>query len=136
MWTVKNIEADQFGISLRELFGSIDMTLSTELDEPVLAACKAAKKTAKAAGTYKDRPTARGTYRSGFDYRVNKSGKYECIGYVGNRKKPGLVHLLEKGHATMNGGRTRAFVHMKTGADKGEEVLIAECGNLADRALR
>ena len=32
---------------------------------------------------------------------------------VYNKKKPGLAHLLEHGHALRNGGRTRAFPHIK-----------------------
>ena len=136
-WTSKVVEPDRFSISLKELFGSIDMTLSTELDEPVELACKASQRQLRSKGQpYKDRPTKKGIYRTGFAYKVNRDGKYEAFGYVGNRKKPGLVHLLEKGHATMNGGRTRAFVHVKTAADVGEETLIREAANLADRALK
>ena len=138
MWTSKNIEADDFAFTMKELFGGIELTLTTELDEPVKQACKAAKKRAgeSASPDYRDRPSRKGNYRKGFAYNVNKKGRYEALGYVGNRLKPGLVHLLEKGHATMNGGRTRAFVHMKTAADEGEKVLVREAENLADRALR
>lgn len=32
-------------------------------------------------------------------------------------RKPGLPHLLEKGHATMSGGRTGAFPHVKPAAE-------------------
>lgn len=32
-------------------------------------------------------------------------------------RKPGLPHLLEKGHATMSGGRSGAFPHVKPAAE-------------------
>ena len=38
-------------------------------------------------------------------------------GEVGNRAKPGLVHLLEKGHMTLTDRRTAAFPHMAPAFD-------------------
>lgn len=133
----RTVSADKFAIALEEIFGGIDRALSDGLEEPVKAACKAAKKKASSAdaGTpaFKNRT---GVYRKSFSYKVDRKGRYEAYGYVGNRKKPGLVHLLEKGHATMRGGRTRAFPHMEPGAREGERVLLEESGKLVDGALR
>lgn len=36
-----------------------------------------------------------------------------------------LTHLLEKGHALRNGGRSRAFVHIAPVAEKCEDELIS-----------
>ena len=37
-----------------------------------------------------------------------------------------LTHLLEKGHALRNGGRTKAFPHIKFGEEVGVTYFIAE----------
>jgi hypothetical protein len=50
-------------------------------------------------------------YRQGFRSHVDKAG-LDTVGEVGNKKEPGLVHLLEKGHVTLTGRRARAFPHM------------------------
>lgn len=50
-------------------------------------------------------------YMSGFSSHTTSSGMVS-EGEVGNKTKPGLVHLLEKGHLTMAGRRTRAYPHM------------------------
>lgn len=140
MSTSKIIDADAFAVNVQEIFGTIDRRLTADLDEPVKQACKSAKKVASKPSNppYVDKETRKGEYRKGFAYKVDRRGRYEAFGYVGNRLKPGLVHLLEKGHAMMNGGRarTRKFVHMETAAKEGEAVLIREAGHLVDRALK
>lgn len=53
-------------------------------------------------------PENTGSYASG--WRVKKvKGSYT----VYNAKAPQLTHLLEKGHANINGGRTQAIPHIK-----------------------
>ena len=137
MTVMQTIAADRFAVALNGIFSNVESQLTTNLDEPVEEACKAAKKSLRKKGQpYRDRPTKKGLYRTGFNHRVNKKGKYEAVGYVGNSRKPGLVHLLEKGHATMRGGRTRAFEHMRPAAEIGERVLLEEAEKLVDEALR
>ena len=98
MTVSQTIEADKFGVALNGIFNEVEWKLTSNLEKPVEHACKAAKKKASGAAVpdYKDRKTLKGFYRRGFAYKVDKKGKYEAMGYVGNRLKPGLVHLLEK----------------------------------------
>ena len=50
-------------------------------------------------------PTDSGGYKKGWT-----ASKTEVVVY--NRSKPGLTHLLEKGHAKRGGGRVEAKVHI------------------------
>ena len=47
----------------------------------------------------------------------------------------GLVHLLEKGHAKVGGGRTRAFPHMAPGYDEGAPAFEKKLLEGVDRVL-
>ena len=128
----KTIDADMFAVALNDIFANVERKLTSNLDKPVRKACQKAKSVATSSGQYRNRT---GKYRAGFTYRVDKKGRYEALGYVGNKNKPGLVHLLEKGHATMRGGRTRAFPHMINGCEAGKKVLIDEAEKAAYEAL-
>lgn len=65
--------------------------------------------------------TGGGQYASG--WRVKKvRGAY----VVHNAEKPQLTHLLEKGHATINGGRTRTIPHIKKVEDESNKDFEKE----------
>lgn len=57
-------------------------------------------------------PTDSGGYKKGWTAKKmkNSASKTEVVVY--NRSKPGLTHLLEKGHAKRGGGRVEAKVHI------------------------
>lgn len=55
----------------------------------------------------------KGHYADGWAARYIKKGNGKFSFVVYNRKKPGLTHLLEYGHQLENGGRARAFPHIK-----------------------
>lgn len=53
-------------------------------------------------------PTKTGKYAAGWGHTKQKNGMV-----LHNKKRAGLTHLLEKGHAKRNGGRTKAQVHIE-----------------------
>lgn len=57
------------------------------------------------------------------DWTVMKR-KRDKTATIHNRSHYQLTHLLEKGHAKQNGGRTQAFQHIAPVADKCEDELI------------
>jgi len=50
-------------------------------------------------------------YQKGFTSKIETT-RYSTEAVIYNAKAPGLTHLLEKGHAKRNGGRTTAFEHI------------------------
>lgn len=77
-------------------------------------------------------PPGSGQYRDWNKY--NKSWTYKedpvkAQAVIYNKKYYRLTHLLEKGHAKVNGGRTRAFPHIAPVAEEAEEKLIRRIKN-------
>ena len=62
-------------------------------------------------------------YNSGWTMKKEKKGK-TTKAIVHNKTKYQLTHLLEKGHAKTNGGRTRAFPHIAPVAEDAEDRLV------------
>lgn len=61
------------------------------------------------------------SYNKGWTIKKTKRDKKAT---VHNATDYQLTHLLEKGHAKVNGGRTRAFPHIAPVAEECEDALI------------
>ncbi len=79
---------------------------------------------------------------NGFGWKYGKAVTYRTLrqkhgveGYIFSRK-PGLPHLLEKGHAKIGGGRTRAFEHVKPAANHAFKFARDHLGEYIARGLR
>lgn len=125
------VEADRFAMALDEIVRGVDEGVAKRMPECVTKACRKGKDATKRAA-----PVSTGAYRKGFSYRVRKSdGGRDVSGEIGNKDLPGLVHLLEKGHATIGGGRVQGYPHVSVGADEAFAVLEESIGKAVDEAL-
>ena len=72
-------------------------------------------------------PSGSGRYGSWDKYNRGwtvKKTKRDKTSTIHNATDYQLTHLLEKGHAKVNGGRTRAFPHIAPVAEKCEDELL------------
>ena len=85
-------------------------------------------KTASQNAGFEDRNYSKGWTKV---VQLNKvTGIYHAT--IHNRKYYRLTHLLEKGHAKTNGGRTRAFPHIGPTQDKIDRLIVEE----VEKAIR
>ena len=76
-------------------------------------------------------PTDSGGYKKGWTAKKMKDSASKTEVVVYNRSKPGLTHLLEKGHAKRGGGRVSGKPHIAPAEENGVQLLE----NLIEEAL-
>ena len=70
-------------------------------------------------------PRRTGAYAKGWDTRTTQDPINKALTVtVYNKAKPRLTHLLENGHAKVNGGRVRAIPHIKPAEDKAVDEFV------------
>ncbi len=116
-------------ISVDDLTKTITETVKEYMDVTEDAADKGVEETAKEALTqlHSAHPAGSEKYGSWDDYNRGwtvKKTKRDKTATIHNKNHYQLTHLLEKGHAKVNGGRTRAFPHIAPVAEKCETELL------------
>lgn len=116
------------GIDISQLADAISEQLQNYSEEVTEATKIAVDKTAKEVNkTIKAHVTFNqitGKYVKSFRIKKTYTGRYGSTRtwYVANGQHR-LTHLLEKDHATRNGGRTKAFPHIQYGDELAQTML-------------
>lgn len=76
-------------------------------------------------------PVQTGGYQKGWVVKKTSAKAGQVSITVYNRKKPGLTHLLEKGHAKRGGGRVAGQPHIAPA----EQYAVSELENKIKRGL-
>lgn len=76
-------------------------------------------------------PIKTGGYQKGWAVKKTSAKAGQVSITVYNRKKPGLTHLLEKGHAKRGGGRVAGQPHIAPA----EQYAVSELENKIKRGL-
>lgn len=69
-------------------------------------------------------PKDTGKYAKSWAIKKTEEVNHRLVITVYSKKHYRLTHLLENGHALRNGGRTRAYPHIKPAESHGEEMLL------------
>lgn len=108
------------GIKIDALAGEV-MKLMEEYAADVSADMKTEAKTVAKEAVKELKQTSpegtgsrKGHYKEGWASKVESENAVSIGIRIYNRKKPGLTHLLEKGHAKRGGGRVEGKPHIST----------------------
>lgn len=126
-------DVEMFASAIEDMFEEIDNSVMQAAEKAV---DQSARKTAKCLRNSKlsGRKPWSAEYIGGFASHSTKGA--QPVGEVGNKAKPGLVHLLEKGHATLTGRRTQAYPHMKPALAEMEIDFEQRMASLIGAALK
>ena len=126
----RNISLADFGECLDDILSEYESNVRAATKEVVETVGNLAKKEIQAGA-----PVRTGKYKAG--WAVRKEGRrpanpYRSWAIVHNRTRYQLTHLLEKGHVTRNGGRTKPIVHIATAAEHADKMLKEAFDRIAE----
>lgn len=120
---VVNIKPEQLDETIRGQLETYSAEITKNINENLKEVAETTAETLKKGGTYKERT---GKYTPDWSVTARKAvSTTQGEQYsVHNRKHYQLTHLLEKGHVTRNGKRTRAFEHILPAEQAAEELAV------------
>ncbi len=123
------VSPDGFEGALSGILSEIDYDCAEAIEKPVRECAKSGRSKLR-----KDSPRMTGEYASGWSYTMKGKSK-SVFAEIGNKRKPGLVHLLEKGHAKVGGGRVAPVVHVDPVAQEVFDELERSIAEAIEEAL-
>lgn len=115
----KEVTPENFGNEFERIVDAYMDNLDKQLEKDIKEVAKFGKKELQkapaGAGKYYDWEA----YSKGWGYRTDRKNFGQFVMVLENKKKPGLTHLLEKGHINRDGKtRAKAFPHIEPAAEE------------------
>lgn len=107
---VKKINPNDLTLTISAMLSEYADDVIDDVKEAVDDVAKEAQKIVKSKA-----PVKTGKYKRSIKVRTSYESLTEIRKTIYSNGNSGLTHLLENGHAKVNGGRTRAFPHWKYG---------------------
>ncbi len=113
-------------VKIDNMANAIAQVLSEYTDEVAEVLKEDVKEVAKecASNIKTNSPSDSGNYKKGWKTKVAFENKNNIRVEVYNAKKPQLTHLLEYGHAKVNGGRVEGHPHIRPAEEMAEKALL------------
>ena len=120
---VVKVKPEQLDDAIRGQLETYSAEITKNINENLKEVADTTAETLKKGGAYKERT---GKYTPDWSVTARKAvSTIQSEQYsVHNRKRYQLTHLLEKGHVTRNGKRTRAFEHILPAEQAAEERAV------------
>lgn len=115
------IEIDDFGRSMKQLLAAVEGDVQEGSTRAVRKAAQKGRSLVSKNSPRRDHNERH--YADGWTYRTKNTADGPSA-EIGNKTKPGLAHLLEKGHAKVGGGRVPGIKHIEPAAEETFETFV------------
>ena len=122
----KKVKVDQLASAIVDCLKEFENVTDEAVEKGVTETAKTALQSLRNA-----HPPGSGKYGSWDDYnkgwkvmQTKRDKRYHKKATIHNETNYQLTHLLEKGHATRDGGRTQAFQHIAPVAEKCDDEIV------------
>lgn len=120
------IRIDQLGFAIADIMSQYATDVTSDMKAESRSIAKEIVEELKKTSPEGSGTSKKGHYKKGWTSKVTGERATSLIITVYNRTKPGLTHLLEKGHAKRGGGRVNGSPHIAPVEKRAEERLIRQ----------